>query len=63
MMMFSYEWKCFPILYDAHKRLRVQGQGNAAMCLAINKAKEELAKSVGMGGEYCAQSSGGDACV
>ncbi len=38
------------MLYDAEERLRVKANGNAAMCLAINKAKEDLAESLAMGG-------------
>ncbi len=50
MMVFSYEWKCHPVLYNSTTRLDFQSKGNAAMCLAINQAKEDLSESLGMCG-------------
>ncbi len=56
MMTFSYEWKKQPVLYDSAARLQVQSKGNAAMCLAIQQAKEELADAVGLDGEWLGMS-------
>ncbi len=53
MMTFSYEWQRHPVLYDSATRLDFQVKGNVAMCLAITRAKEELADSVGMDGTLC----------
>ncbi len=51
MMSFSYEWKLHPVLFDNAERLRIQAKGNAAMCLAIQQAKEEMSKALGMDGK------------
>ncbi len=51
MMAFSYEWHKHPILFNTQERLQVQGQGNAAMCLALQQAKEELSDTLGMDSE------------
>ncbi len=51
MMAFSYEWQNHPVLYDTAAQLSVQAKGNAAMCLAIQQAKEELAEALGMDSE------------
>ena len=50
MMAFSYEWRQHPVLYDTATRLGIQAKGNAAMCLAIHQAKEELSEALGMDG-------------
>ncbi len=49
-MAFSYEWRQHPVLYDSGARLAIQAKGNAAMCLAIQCAKEEMSEELGMDG-------------
>ncbi len=51
MMAFSYEWKKHPVLYNTQEHLKIQAKGNAAMCLALQQAKEEMSDALGMDSE------------
>ncbi len=57
MMSFSYEWKQHPVLFNNTECLRIQVKGNAVMCLAIQQAKEEISKALGMDGKMKQQST------
>ncbi len=52
MMAFSYKWQKHPVLYDTAKRIRVQTKGNAAMCLALQHAKEQMSDALGLDGMF-----------